>query len=189
MSIPASRILRHIRLQINDFDEAKVSDFQILNFLNRALSAISTILSARDLDFLSASQTYSGSSASAGANLPADFQAVKEVTDGNSYTLTPCYLTKTPTTYEYKVMGEKIYCGAASYTLFYRKFIAPIDDFTNDNVALPAYFLGMIVQVTILLMQGAETGALMQTINNMMDTDIPMTTYNKKRERVMGNAG
>jgi len=189
MSIPASKVLRHIRLQINDFDEAKVSNFQIQIFLNRALAAISTAAAARGLDFLTASQTYNSSSASSGAALPDDFQSVREVADSQGYTLSPAYLTKTPQTYEYKIMGEKIYCGAASYTLFYHRFVAPVDSLENDSIAVPAYCLGLIVQTTISLMQGADPATLTQTINNIIDTDIPGATYDKKRGRVIENAG
>lgn len=189
MSIPASKVLRHIRLQINDFDEAKVSNFQIQTFLNRALAAISTAAAARGLDFLTASQTYNASSASTGAALPDDFQSVREVTDGSGYTLNPIPITKTPLAYEYKVMGEKIYCGATTYSLFYQRFIEPVDSIENDSIAVPAYCLGLIVQVTVNMMQGVEPAALIQTINNIIDMDIPGTTYDKKRGRVIENAG
>ena len=191
MSIPATKIVQHIRLHINDFDEAKISDFQILIFLNRALTAISAAIAAKDLDFLSASQSYNAASASSGAALPDDFQSVKEVTDNNGYTLTPCYLTKTPAAYEYKVMGEKIYCGASAYTLYYKRFIAPIDSLTNDSIGMPVYCLGLIVQTTVLLMQGAEPEKVIQTINNIIETDIPLQTFDKKRVsgRVVNNAG
>lgn len=187
MSIPATRVVQHVRLAIDDFDEAKVSDFQILTFLNRALTAISAVITAKDLDFLSASQTYNTASASNGANLPDDFQAVKEVTDGNGFTLTPTYLTKTPQTHEYKVVGEKIYCGAPAYTLYYKKFIGPIDSLQSGVIAMPAYCLGLIVQTTILMMQGAEPTAVINTINNIVTTDIPLQTYDKKRG--VGNVG
>ena len=190
MSIAATKIVRHIRLQIDDFDEVKVSDYQILIFLNRALAAISTAVAARGLDFLTASQTYSGSSASTGANLPDDFQTLKEVTDGSTgYTLTPTYITKTPAAYEYKVMGEKIYCGAASYTLFYQKYIGPIDSLLTDSVAVPGYCLGLIVQTTVALMQGMGPDAVIQLINNIINTDFPAMTYDKQRGRVIENAG
>lgn len=189
MSIQASRVLQHIRTQIDDFDEAKVSDYQILTFLNRALTAISAVITAKDFDFLSASQTYNNSSAIAGADLPQDFQSVKEVTDGSGFTLSPVYLTKTPQFYEYKIVGEKIYCGATSYTLFYKRFIPPIDSLQTDVIPMPAYCLGLIVQTTVLLMQGTEPTALVQAINNIIATDIPLQTYDKKRTGVVGNAG
>lgn len=181
MSISATRVVQHIRTQIDDFDEAKVSDFQILTFLNRALTAISAALASKNLDFLSASQTYSGSSASTGASLPDDFQSVKEVVNESGYTLTPTYLTKTPTHFEYKVLGEKIYCGASSYTLFYRRFIGPIDSLQSGTIAMPAYCLGLIVQTTVMLMQNVEPSVLIQSINNIIATDIPLQTYDKKR--------
>ncbi len=191
MSIPATRVVQHIRLQIDDFDEAKVSDFQILTFMNRALTAISAAIAAKDLDFLSASKAYNTSSASDGAALPDDFQSVKEVTDGEGFTLNPVYLTKTPQAYEYKIVGEKIYCGASSYTLFYKKFIEPIDSLENGVIGMPAYCLGMIVQITVLLMQNADPATVIQTINNIIETDIPLQTYDKKRVsgRVVNNAG
>lgn len=189
MSIPASTVLRHIRLQINDFDEAKVSNFQILIFLNRALSAVSSAIAMRGLDFLTASHVYSSPSEITGAALPDDYQSVREVTDGSGYTLTPTYITKTPQTYEYKIMGEKIYCGASSYTLFYQRFIGPVDDLETDNIAVPAYCLGLIVQTTVNLMQGMAAPELVQAINNIIDTDIPILTYDKKRGRVIENAG
>ena len=179
MSITVQRVIKHIRLQINDFDEAKVSNYQILNYLNRALSAISTALAADKLDFLAAAQTYNTASATDGVDLPDDFQSVNEVTDGDGYTLTPAYVTKTPKAFEYKVMGEKLYCGAASYTLFYQRFIPPVDDM-GDTIAVPAYCLGLIVQTTIQLMQGMAPTDVATLINSLIGTEIPGRTYDKK---------
>ncbi|MBR1494257.1 MAG: hypothetical protein IJ601_04330 [Acidaminococcaceae bacterium] len=182
MSIAVKRIIKHIRLQINDFDEAKVSSFQILNFLNRALAAISTAVETQHLNFLAKSQVYTGTSAVNGAVLPEDFQSVNEVVDGQEFTLSPAYVTKTPKAYEYKIMGEKIYCGADSYTLFYQRFIPPVDT-PEDTIEAPLYCLGLIVQTTIKLMQGMEAADLVKMIQNMVVSDIPADTYDKKRKR------
>lgn len=180
----AKDILYSVRAFLKDNNEITYSDYDITIALNNALRYISQSSLLKDTDFLETSKEFSQEDTTLGVALPDDFQSLTGVT-ADDFTLAPVRVTKTPKEYQYKIMGSKIFCGAPKFTLTYKKMLYDIAEITKDTIDLPKFCMNLVVQITISILKGAETNAIITQMNEIIATDIPVKKYNGKAASVV----
>lgn len=177
--IEAKDILYSVRALLKDNNEMTYSDYDIKLALNTALRYISQSSLLKTTDFLETTKLITNSDIENGANLPEDFQSLTGVTSGE-FSLAPCRVTKKPKVHEYKIMGEKIYSGAESFTINYKRLVLPISDLTKDTISLPMFCTNLIIESTIAVLKGTPTADLITQMNNIITADLPVQKYNGK---------
>lgn len=182
-------LIRLVRNSKKDNYETKYSDYEILHALNNAVQLFAQSQLLKDTDFLEAVKFYDEdayneehSSATIsfikdGVELPEDFQTVTGVTTEDEYSIAPCYVTKTPKTYEYKVIGNKIYCGSKKFTLNYKRSVLPVSNL-DGSFDLQNLCLGIIPNVAILILDNAGNDAVLKSINDFITMSFPTRKYN-----------
>lgn len=177
--IEAKKILTLVRLELNDYNEADHSDFEILKRLNSVLNLVGSLKILEDTDYLTDKKALVISNNS--VDLPNDYLQLIEVTDTDGFVMLPCPVTREPKDYQYKIMGEKLYTAADGVVIFYKKYIAPVSAFT-ENINLPSVFTDILVKATALaLAGGVDNGSLMTAINDMVLNSVPLKQYGKKK--------
>lgn len=177
--IEANKVLTLVRLELNDYNEADHSDYEILKRLNYVLNIIGSLKILEDTDYLTDKKTLAVSDNS--VDLPNDYLQLIEITDTTGFIMLPCPVTREPKDYQYKIMGEKLYTAAAGVVMFYKKHIAPISAFT-ENINLPSVFTDVLVKATALAVAGSvDNGSLMTAVNDMVLNSVPIKQYGKKK--------
>lgn len=95
--------------------------------------------------------------------------------------LSPCDITKVPNHREYKILGEKIYCGVRRFQLAYRRTILPVNDLEVDEIDLPVFCTDLIVKMTGMILNNADTDVMMQAIDMATKSIIPRRRFNNMR--------
>lgn len=183
--IKAATIVQSVRALLKDNSEMIYSDYDIKMALNSAIRFISQSTFLKDTDFLETEKTYSlttAEEAKRGVELPDDYQSVTGVTTDN-FSLGTVPTTKKPNADEFKIMGTKIYCGNKDFTITYKKLVMPVSDIETDNVDMPMFCLNVIIEVTIAILKGEETAAILNRMNEVITSDIPVRKYNGKRSK------
>ena len=187
-------LIRLVRNSKKDNYETQYSDYEILHALNMAVQFFVQSPLLQDTDFLEAVKFYdedaynlehtpdSISFTTDGVELPDDFQMVTGVTTEDEYSIAPCYVTKTPKTYEYKVIGNKIFCGSKKFTLNYKRTVLPVAN-VNGSFDLQNLCMGIISSVGILILDNAGNDAVLKAINDFITMAFPTRKYNNANNK------
>lgn len=208
--IKAKNVLIDVRYKNSDSDEVKFSDYDIKNAVNEAIRYISQNQALQNDDYFETSKEYfedvlneqidvhnsevatqpghKGSDfleyynfKKKGVELPDDFQILVGVSRGDGYKLRPCNPMKIPDVHEYKVMGNKVFCGCAYFNLFYQRSVLPVKDLESDLIDLPNFCYDLLVKVTNLILNQAETDVMLKEIDNLVKSIVPRRKYNNAR--------
>lgn len=208
MTIAAKEVLRMVRFKQQDHNEIKFSDYDIKNALNEALRYIVQSQALQNSDFLDAVKYYSEEEVNTeiataneglpedeqrqpvsfkkdGIELPEDYQVASGVTRAfDGYPLYPVDITNVPNPKQYKVCGGKIFAGVPAFYLTYKRTVTAVNDLTADSIDLPAFCLDLIVKITGMILNQAETDILLKTIDSTASAIIPRRKYNNARMRM-----
>lgn len=208
MTIAAKDVLRMVRFKQQDHNEIKFSDYDIKNALNEALRYIVQSQALQNSDFLDAVKYYSEEEVNAeiaaeneelpeesqrqpisfkkdGVELPEDYVVASGVTRAyDGYPLYPVDITNVPNPKQYKVCGGKIFAGVPAFYLTYKRTITAVKDLSEDTIDLPTFCLDLIVKVTGMILNQAETDILLKTIDSTATAIIPRRKYNNARMRM-----
>lgn len=208
MTIAAKDVLRMVRFKQQDHNEIKFSDYDIKNALNEALRYIVQSQALQNSDFLDAVKYYSEEEVNAeiaaaneelpeesqrqpisfkkdGIELPEDYVVVSGVTRAyDGYPLYPVDITNVPNPKQYKVCGGKIFAGVPAFYLTYKRTITAVKDLSEDTIDLPTFCLDLIVKVTGMILNQAETDILLKTVDSTATAIIPRRKYNNARMRM-----
>ena len=194
--ILAKDIKKLVRYKQKDNDEITFSDYDIKNALNEALRFVTQSQSLQNSDFLETFKLYDqeemnreieeGESEDVelydfpitGVELPDDYCILAGVTDVYGRDLSPVDATQTPKVHEYKVMGGRIYTGVYSFKLTYKKTLPNVTDLDEDEIDLPTFCTDIIVKITGMVLNNAETDIMLQQIDSMSKSIIPRRRYN-----------
>lgn len=119
-----------------------------------------------------------------GAELPEDFLSlvsVMRMRDG--VIMRPVESIRIPRSGEYKVFGDRIYCGDTVFKLLYKGAIEEVTD-DEDEIQLPFIFKDTLVKLSIMILQNAETDILMDAMNDAALNLIPRRRYRNVRIRM-----
>lgn len=117
-----------------------------------------------------------------GVDLPSDFQLLSGVTRAtDGYSLHPVDATQVPNVRQYKVSGGKIYAGVSAFYLTYKKTLDAISNFDTDTINLPTFCTDIVVKITVLVLEQAETDVLLKTVESTTKAIIPRRKYNNAK--------
>ena len=147
-------IIQKVRMspEISDTNEAKVSDWQIVDSLNSVLNMLYNELGTFSNDLLTRTVTLEFEHGK--AELPEDFLQMVEVYRGDTV-----YMPQSKgygiTTYTYVQMNNFIYCPVDRLTIDYRPQFAEVSmEELDKEMDYPAYFKEFIKKLVIMCMSG-----------------------------------
>lgn len=207
--IPAKDILRLVRFKQKDNNEILFSDYDIKNCMNEALRYIVQSQALQNSDFLLSFQRYNEGEMNAtieeenetvieehlkeplvnfqldGVALPADYQILSGVNRiQDQYSLRPCDASSIPTVNEYKIVGDKIYSGCRDFMLGYKKTLTAVQDIETDSIELPTFCTDLVVKITCMILNQAESDILLQTIDSTARAIVPRRRYNNAQTKM-----
>lgn len=207
MSITYKEILRRVRFKLKDNDEATTSDYEIRDCLNEVLRYVSMSNALSNADFNEKTIRYNEDDfygvccdnhydhhhdhkhhhfcfALDGVPLPEDFLSLVAVKPhANAPMLEPCLSSETPRPWQYKISGDKIYCGPHHFVLVYKAGVTEVVD-DESEIELPRTFLDFLVNMTIMNIQQAESGVLREAIDSALQSLIPQRRYRNAKIRM-----
>lgn len=147
-------IIRKVRMspEINDNNEAKYSDYQIVDALNSVLNMLYNELATFSNDLLIRTETLR--LVNGEAELPEDFLQMVEVYRGDTV-----YLPQTKgdavSPFTYIVLGNSIYAQTDKLTIDYKPQFEEVDmDSLDFDMDYPAYFKEFIKKLVIMALSG-----------------------------------
>lgn len=179
MSIPYKEIRKIVRFKLKDNNEVAYSDYEIKMAVNEVIRYLSISQALNNSDFLNKGYSYDCHDvdyACCGVELPEDFVTLVGVRDYKGLLLEPCDSTQHPRRWQYKISGDRLYCGAPSFTMMYKASLQEIDE-EDDEVELPNVFKDMIVQLAILVLNQADSDAMHAAADIAMDQLVPRRRY------------
>lgn len=206
--IPAKEILQLVRFKQKDNNEILFSDYDIKNSLNEALRYIGQSQALQNSDFLLSFQRYNEDEINAaieeenqaypegpqqplinfqfdGVELPKDYQILSGINRyKDHYSMRPCDAGSIPTINEYKIVGEKIYSGCRDFMLGYKKTLSAVQDMESDNIELPTFCTDLVVKITCMILNQAESDILLQTIDSTARAIVPRRRYNNAQTKM-----
>lgn len=206
--IPAKEILQLVRFKQKDNNEILFSDYDIKNSLNEALRYIGQSQALQNSDFLLSFQRYNEDEINAtieeenqanpekpqqplinfqldGVDLPADYQILSGINRcKDHYSMRPCDASCVPTINEYKIVGEKIYSGCRDFNLGYKKTLSTVQDIETDSIELPTFCTDLVVKITCMILNQAESDILLQTIDSTARAIVPRRRYNNAQTKM-----
>ena len=206
--IPAKDILRLVRFKQKDNNEILFSDYDIKNSLNEALRYIGQSQALQNSDFLLSFQRYNEDEINAaieeenqaypespqqplinfqldGVDLPTDYQILSGINRCKDYySMRPCDANCIPTINEYKIVGEKIYSGCRDFNLGYKKTLSTVQDIETDSIDLPTFCTDLVVKITCMILNQAESDILLQAIDSTARAIVPRRRYNNAQTKM-----
>lgn len=201
--IAAKDVLRLVRFKQKDNNEILFSDYDIRYSLNEALRYIGQSQALQNSDFLLKIKTYDESEINAeiekenaelgeagepkplvnfklsGVELPEDYQLLAGIIrKQDGYSMRPCDAIKVPNINEYKVVGDKIYSGCTLFDMAYKRTLGTVKNLESDEIDLPGFCTDIVVKITGLILNQAETDVLLQTIDSTTRAIVPRRRYN-----------
>lgn len=147
-------IIRKVRVspEVNDNNEARYSDYQIVDALNSALNMIYNELGTFSNELLTKTETVNLRHGE--AELPEDLLQIVEVYRGDTVYI-PQTKGKAVSPYTYTIYGNTIYSDADKLTIDYRPSFEEIGmDELDDDLAYPNYFKEFIKKLVIMCLKG-----------------------------------
>lgn len=199
----AKQILRMVRQKEKDNNEARWSDYDILDALNECLRYFNAYLTNKDSEWLQAIKEYreddmnaeigrwnlehpdekkpSVSFAKTGVELPEDFVAIANIYRiSDRYRLHVATASLRPSHNEFVVFGGRIYCNYDFELQYYRQILAVTDK--ADEISLPDIMLDPIIKITRLILNNADVDTMTQAITDAVEKMIPRRRYNNARQ-------
>lgn len=84
---------------------------------------------------------------------------------------------------EYRISGNKLYCGAKAVTINYKRRIAEVDT-ESEGVDLPEDFIDLLVKGTGLVLTNADTDILMAEVNRALEAIVPSRRYSHIKSKM-----
>jgi hypothetical protein len=138
--------------EINDNNEARYSDYQIVDALNSVLNMVYNELGTFSNELLTKTETvnlWHGE-----AELPEDLLQIVEVYRGDTVYI-PQTKGKAVSPYTYTIYGNTIYSDADKLTIDYRPSFEEVGmDGLDDDLAYPNYFKEFIKKLVIMCLKG-----------------------------------
>lgn len=175
-------IKRLIRFKEKDNNEIRFSDYEIKMAVNECIRYLNNSFALQNSDFLEkALHITEDANASEGIDLPEDFITLVSVMRYNdSYVMSPVQAVKAPSDNEYKVVGGKLYCGTPAITILYKAAIAEVKEST-DGIELPFVFKDVLVKLTCMILNNAETDIMMKAVDEAVRAIVPRRRYTNAR--------
>lgn len=206
--IRAKVLLRMVRQKQQDVNEVKFSDYDVLAALNECLRYVNQSFARKNSDFLERVKSYrqdeinaeivadnvglssddlpqeSISFAATGVVLPDDFVALVSVARASDgYLLSPVAAVDRVGSGQYKIFGGRIY-AAEDFDIMYRAQVPVVRDMEQDVIELPVSFLDLLVKVTGLVLNNAETDVLAHEVSSNVDGLVPKRRYSNVKSRM-----
>ena len=179
--ISYEEIKRLIRFKEKDNNEIKFSDYEVRMAVNECIRYLNNNLALLNSDFLEKAQNFTDIDTAEGIELPEDFViliSVMRMCDG--YVMSPVRAVQKPNDNEYKVVGNKLYSGTPAFTMLYKAAIAEIkSDF--DGIELPFVFKDVLVKLTCMILNNAETDIMMKAVDEAVRAIVPRRRYTNAR--------
>ena len=207
--IAAQTILRLVRFKQKDNNEINFSDYDIKYALNEALRYIGQSQALQNSDFLLKTKVYNESEINAdiedknqnveneeekqplisfrfdGAELPEDYQILAGIIRvKDRYNMRPCDASYVPSINEYKIVNNKVYSGATVFSMTYKRCLPAVQDIQQDEIELPDFCTDVIVKITGLILNQAETDVLLQEVDSITRAIIPRRRYSNAQVRM-----
>lgn len=173
--IEVKTLIRRIRFKAQDNNEAFYSDYDIIGALNEVLDYLNNALSLQNSDFLEKEKEYENKDVNKGVSLPYDFITLVGITDKHGRPLKPCGVEHKPRPWEYKIFGNKIYCGITHFKIQYRSRLEEITT-DKDTIMLPVTFTQSLVNLALLVLTHNAT-ELQQAVNDVIMAIVPRRRY------------
>ena len=173
------KIIAKIRYKQKDIDEVKFSDYDILQSLNECIEYLNKSYGLQNADFLEKARTYELTSDEMreGIRLPSDFLTLIGIlrTEDN-YKLKVVSMSEDMQDADYRISGGRLYSGSSAIKLLYKAIIEEVENVTDD-IEIPDVFFNSIVNITMMIMNNANTDVLTQAINDATESIIPRRRY------------
>lgn len=207
--IAAQTILRLVRFKQKDNNEINFSDYDIKYALNEALRYIGQSQALQNSDFLLKTKVYNESEVNAdiedknqnveneeekqplisfrfdGVDLPEDYQILAGIIRvKDRYNMRPCDAAYIPSINEYKIVNNKVYSGATVFSMTYKRCLPAVQDIEQDEIDLPDFCTDVIVKITGLILNQAETDVLLQEVDSITRAIIPRRRYSNAQVRM-----
>lgn len=179
--ISFEEVKRLIRFKEKDNNEIKFSDYEVRMAVNECIRYLNNNLALLNSDFLEKTQDFTDIDTSVGIDLPEDYVAlisVMRMCDG--YVMTPVQAIQKPNDNEYKVVGSKLYSGTPAFTMLYKAAIAEIKS-DSDGIELPFVFKDVLVKLSCMILNNAETDIMMKAVDEAVRALIPRRRYSNAR--------
>lgn len=197
MSFTYKDIRRMVRTKEKDNNEFTFSDYDIRDAVNEAIRYISGKLADSNADFNEKSRWYDErdyqykcdtddklhhhrpfSFKHDGVPLPDDFMALVAI-KGKPHCdepLTPCLSMNTPQLWEYKISGDRIYCGSPHFTLVYKASIPEVRE-DMDVIELPNFTKDHFVALVRMILTQAEGDIMRDAVEMVVEALLPKRRY------------
>ena len=202
--ISFEEVKRLIRFKEKDNNEIKFSDYEVRMAVNECIRYLNNNLALLNSDFLEKTQNFNETEMNTefikanlelpeeeqlplynfkdeGIDLPEDYVAlisVMRMCDG--YVMTPVQAIQKPNDNEYKVVGSKLYSGTPAFTMLYKAAIAEIKS-DSDGIELPFVFKDVLVKLSCMILNNAETDIMMKAVDEAVRALIPRRRYSNAR--------
>jgi len=181
-------IRKTIRFKERDNDEIRFSDYEIKEATNEALRYISNELADTNADFNEKIMHYHDRDLMCkihGTVLPEDFISLVAV-KGDVHSpelLTPCGSANTPMFNEYKIQGNRIYCGSPHFVLVYKARISEVED-DDDEIELPYYVKDKFVTYVRRILTQADENIMSDAEEEIINALTPKRRYRNAHIRM-----
>ena len=186
--ISFEEVKRLIRFKEKDNNEIRFSDYEIKMAVNEVIRYLTNSYSLQNSDFLEKAVDYMESEinedaeekisfSTDGVDLPEDFislVSIMSLRDG--YVMSPTLSVKVPLDGQYKIVGSRLYSGEPSIKLLYKAAIAEVGK-NQDAIELPFVFKDILVKLSCMVLNNAETDVLMQAVDSAVNAIVPRRRY------------
>lgn len=198
MSFTYKEIKKIVRFKEQDNNEIRFSDYDIKMATNEVIRYLSNALANSNGDFNEKIKVYDEKEINDelqneaeqdedvaricfridGVELPEDFIAMVAIKGKlhDPQPLEPCLAMNTPTPWQYKLVGDRIYTGARHFCLVYKAAIAEITE-DEDEIELPYMFKDNFVQLVRMIINGAEVDIMRDAVDSAVQALIPKRRY------------
>ena len=199
MAISYKEIKKLIRFKEQDNNELTFSDYEIRLAVNEVLRYLNMAFATLDGDFnekgyvfdqeaMNKPDIYGYAPAEmvdfkiGGVELPEDFLSLVAVQNKRHGILEVCPSIQDPMAWQYKIVGNRIYCGSPWFKLLYKANINCKLAEDDDEVELPDIFIDVIVkQARMILHNSADTDATEQAVFDAVKALLPKRRYRNAR--------
>ena len=94
----------------------------------------------------------------------------------DGYVMSPTLSVKVPLDGQYKIVGSRLYSGEPSIKLLYKAAIAEVGK-NQDAIELPFVFKDILVKLSCMVLNNAETDVLMQAVDSAVNAIVPRRRY------------
>lgn len=209
MSISALKIARQVRYKLNDNDEVKYSDYDLLNAINETIRYLNQSYALVNSDFLEKIKKYRMDEMNkevdeynqtkgdnepekeyydfkhTGVELPDDFVSMVSVDRAKDhYPLSPIMADEHLHYGTYKVFAGRIYTRH-DFNLLYHAKIAEISNIQTDSIDLPDIFFDCIVKmVGMILEQNPNDDIMANEVNRVVSSLVPRRKYSNVKQKM-----